>query len=92
MSDIDDKFKPVQSADVTDLALLPKRFDLFASEVRDAFGRLTTQLGDRIIPMLERIESRLSDMEVRVDRLERGHDDLKKRVAALETRRTKKRK
>ena len=75
-----DEYKPVTREDVTDLALLPKRFDLFATEVRQSFELLT----ERLIPALTRIEEKLEDFGVRLARLERGHTDHAARIAALE--------
>ena len=75
-----DDYKPVTREDVTDLALLPKRFDLFAAEVRQSFELLT----ERLIPALTRIEEKLEDFGVRLSRLERAHTDHAARITALE--------
>lgn len=75
-----DDYKPVTREDVTDLALLPKRFDLFAHEVRQSFELLT----ERLIPALTRIEEKLEDFGVRIARLERGQVDTTARITALE--------
>jgi hypothetical protein len=79
---IDDKFKPVQSGELDDLHLLPGEFRAFRSEMRTAIELLTTQL----IPAINRINDKLDDVGVRLNRLERDRDDLKNRVAALEQR------
>jgi hypothetical protein len=77
---VSDDYKPVTREDVTDLALLPKRFDLFAHEVRQSFELLT----ERLIPALTRIEEKLEDFGVRIARLERGQVDNTARITALE--------
>ncbi len=65
-----------------DLDGLPRRFELFAEEVRTSFDLL----GNKILPTLERIEMRLEDIVLRVDQLERSHLVMKDRIAALERR------
>lgn len=75
-----DDYKPVTREDVTDLALLPKRFDMFATEVRQSFELLN----ERLIPMLTRIEERLDDLGVRMSRIEREQHDHAARITALE--------
>lgn len=68
-----DGYQPVTRDDVSDLALLPRRFDLFAAEVKQGFEILANQ----ILPKLDRIAATQSDQ---------GHElaQLSKRVAALE--------
>lgn len=80
------KFKPVTPADVTDLALLPRRFDLFAEEVRTSF----TLLGDKILPAIGRIEAAIVDIGQRVTSVEREVRDLAERVEALEIKKSRK--
>ena len=90
--DIDDKFRPVQAADVTDIAGLPRRVDLLAAEVRTGFELLN----ERLMPMLNRLESALDDLADRVRRVEReqvhaakDRKDLSARLDALELSNTK---
>lgn len=45
---LNDGFVPVTREDVTDLALLPKRFDLFAADVKQSFEILA----GKILPLL----------------------------------------
>lgn len=75
-----DEFKPTDRGDVDDLALLPRRFELFASEVRQSFE----MLGDKILPALTRIEEAVIDLGERVSRLERDAVEVNRRIAALE--------
>lgn len=77
---IDDKFRPVQAADVTDLALLPRRFDALASEVRLGFE----MFGNKILPALDRIRDAIEDLAVRVTRLEKDWLAADKRLTAIE--------
>jgi hypothetical protein len=85
---LDDEFNPVKAADVSDLAGLPRRFDAFAAEIRTALELLTTQL----LPAINRINDRLDDDAIRLNRIEKKHNDLDQRVAALEQRAKQQRK
>jgi hypothetical protein len=85
---IDDKFIPVQAADVSDLACLPGEFRAFRSEIRTALELLTTQL----LPAINRINDRLDDDAIRLNRIEKRHNELDQRVAALEQRSKQQRK
>lgn len=49
-----DGYTAITAADVDDLALLPRRFDHFAAEVRQSFEILAQQ----ILPKLDRIEQK----------------------------------
>lgn len=81
-----DGFKPATAADVTDLELLPRRFEQFAAEVRTSFELL----GEKILPKLERIEVAITDLAQRMGALERAQLALDARVTALEARAHKK--
>jgi hypothetical protein len=71
-SALHDGFKALTAADVTDLALLPHRFDRFEASVKSEF----TLLGDRILPTLDRIDHAIVDLAIRVTQLEqRQHED-----------------
>lgn len=85
-----DEFKPARAADVTDLELLPKRFDFFASETRDMLAVIVGKL-DRIAVVVERTDRHAIDAHQKIVRiLERlaGIEDaaaeLEHRLAALE--------
>jgi hypothetical protein len=76
-------YKPVTADDVSDLALLPGRFDAFAAQVSHELGTL----GDKIVPALVRIEEHQARQDARlleIERTQRAHDD---RIAALEAAR-----
>jgi len=81
------KRKPARSlprfygpGELTDVALLPKRFELHAAEVRDSFKLL----GDRILPTITRVEEQLTSLTVRVGELEQAQHRTDDRLAALE--------
>ncbi len=66
-------FKPVTADEVSDLALLPRRFDQFVAEFRTSFELLV----EKLLPAINRIDDaiadhgqRLSAVEARVARLE----------------------
>lgn len=77
-----DGYKPVTRDDVSDLALLPRRFDLFAAEVKQGFEMLANQ----ILPKLDRIVATQTDQGYELTQLRRDHTQLTKRVAELERR------
>lgn len=79
---------PITAADVTDLAGLPRRFDMFAAEVRTSFELLT----ERLVPFMTRIDAAIDDLAVRLDNLERGQVDVRQRIEALERNAAKRRK
>lgn len=79
-SDLDDKFKPVQSEDVSDLKLLPGQFRQFAADVRLSFELLN----ERLMPMLNRLEHALDDLNVRVTRIEKDALAADRRLNAIE--------
>lgn len=83
-----DGFTAVAPADVTDEVLLPRRFDAFAVEMRDAFE----MLGDKILPFMERIETKLVDAIERIGKLERHAHRTDDRLDALEKKLKTKRK
>ncbi|HEY6038807.1 MAG TPA: hypothetical protein VIV58_31210 [Kofleriaceae bacterium] len=60
-------YKPVTGEDVTDLALLPKRFDLFASAVQQQLD----VIGNKILPLLTEIRDEVKDLRSRVAELEK---------------------
>jgi hypothetical protein len=76
-------YVPVTADDVSDLALLPRRFDSFAAKISHELG----MLGDKILPALIRIGEHQDRQDARlleIERLQREHDD---RLAALEAAR-----
>ena len=75
-----DLFKPVTRDDMTDLALLPRRFDMFAFEVKESFTRLSAKL----LPFMQRMEAAVTDIRERVGELERHRIRLEDRIEALE--------
>jgi hypothetical protein len=90
-----DAFRPVRPEDVTDLALLPRRFDMFAAEVKAGFELL----GNKLLPAMERVEHAITDLAARVTALEKAkhvaddiHEAMLKRIRALEIRVRKTRK
>lgn len=64
-----DEYTPVTAADVTDLELLPKRFDFLAGEVRALIETLT----QRVIPMLNEQARVTVETDRRIARLEMNH-------------------
>lgn len=78
-----DTFKPVTRDDMTDLALLPRRFDMFAYEVKQSFETLT----GKILPFMQRVEHAINDLSRRVGDLEQAKHAIHDRLAALERRR-----
>jgi BMFP domain-containing protein YqiC len=74
----------VRPGEIDDLALLPKRFDLFVGEVRDSFRLLS----DRILPLLERLQQDVGDHKhlLAAHTRELGNHD--QRLTALEARTT----
>jgi hypothetical protein len=75
-------FKPVKPDDMTDVTLLPRRFEAFASEVRAEFRTL----GERILPSLERVEATMSAFRKELDRAVSRVSDLEQRQAATESK------
>ena len=75
-----DGFTPVTREDVSDLHSLPKRFDMFAAEIRSSFELL----GNRILPFIAKVESTLVDISERVSTIERWKNQADDRLAALE--------
>ena len=98
MSDIDDKFKPVLTGELSDLDLLPGEFRAFRSEVRDslaAIARALQTLG-RIEERLDVVIDRQNLVEKRLDAVEREQADaararnaLSDRITALEKKPTR---
>lgn len=77
---VDDKFEPVKTEELDDLHLLPGEFRSFRAEMRTAIELLTQQL----LPAINRINDKLDDVGVRLNRLERDHMDLDNRITKLE--------
>jgi hypothetical protein len=93
-----DDFKPTPAHELTDLATLPRRFDLFAGEMRDALAAI----GREFLPIMNRVEAsvagvrediavirgHISDLETKVsmrfEKLEAEVADLAKRTHAAE--------
>ncbi len=70
-----DAFNPVSRADVDDIGLLPRRLDILTRDVRAVFDLLDR----KVVPALERISSRL-------DQLDRADGTHEQRTNALEDR------
>lgn len=84
-----DKFKPVAREDVTDLALLPRRFDSFAAQCLIRFDHLDIRIGhalERIITKLEDHEHRISSLERAMPDVVRCQTSIDQRLTALEAR------
>ena len=81
-NDIDGRFDPVRTGDLTDLELLPGEFRAFAREVRSSFELL----GNRILPALTKIETTMADMALRVSDIERQQIKMAQRIDDLEAR------
>lgn len=77
-----DGYTAIAAADVTDEALLPKRFDAFAAEMRAAFE----MLGDKILPAIHRVEAKVIDTIERVGKLERRADKADARADKADAR------
>lgn len=60
--DVDDKFKPVHAAELTDERGLYGEFRAFRSEMRTALELLTLQL----LPLMKRQGEKIDDLEERV--------------------------
>lgn len=81
----------VSTGDLSDLALLPRRFDQFAHHVETKFDLLI----ERLFPTLDRINERLDDADRWRAEVDTWRADTDRRLAALErqqrpTRRTRK--
>lgn len=79
----DDDFKPARAADVTDLELLPRRFEFFASATRDALSRIETSLG-KLLKLAEHADHEARDAHARIVGISERTYALEKRVAELE--------
>lgn len=75
-----DRYRPVTREDVTDIALLPRRFDLFAAEVRTSLELL----GEKVIQTLARIERAQLELARRLDHVEQRAISNTERIEALE--------
>lgn len=75
----------VTAADVSDLASLPRRFELHAEDVRTRFDLLDAKLS-----VLTKIHDMLIDQSARISHLERRADHHEKRLTALEARNPRK--
>jgi hypothetical protein len=64
-----DDWKPPTADDVTDLALLPRRFDALVFEVRDGFRSVADKL-ERILDHMKQTARDLDDLDRRVRTLE----------------------
>jgi hypothetical protein len=76
---VDDKFKPVQTGDLDDLALLPGELRAFRTEMRGALELLT----ERILPTLDRINNAIQEIDWRVRRLESDRDEHRNALAEI---------
>ena len=77
-----DGFKPITRDEVSELALLPRRFDQFASEVRQSFELLA----EKLIPTLARLEEVIADHGRRLSDLEQHQRRTDDRLAVLEAK------
>lgn len=77
-----DSYHPVTRDDVTDLALLPRRFDVFAAEVRTSFELLR----ELIVPALTEIKASIAHLCRRVEVLEQNQLSAHARLDAAHTR------
>lgn len=68
---------------MSELELLPRRFDMFAAEVKQSFELLMVKL----LPFMQRVEHAITDLGDRVRELERAKHEIQDRLAALEARR-----
>ena len=77
-----DDFKPADAFDVSDEnpQVLSRSVRNLQTEMRTGFELLN----QRLLPLLERLESKLDDLTVRVNRVERDLVDQDKRLSALE--------
>lgn len=83
-----DDFKPVTAlgGETSDLALLPRRFDRFAIEMRTSLELLGMQL----LPAINRLDHTATDLAIRMTSMNRDLTHLSKRVAALEKKNAQK--
>lgn len=87
-----DDFVPVTAADVTDEALLPKRFDMFAAEARHAFCAIEAtqkaidRLNDKILPLIQEIREELHNHQTRLVVLEREKSAHGERLNTYDTK------
>lgn len=75
-----DKFRPGTRDDVSDLALLPRRFDRFVIEIRTSFEVLT----DKILPTIQKLNQTQADIVARLTSMNQDLTRLSIRVAHLE--------
>ena len=76
---------------LTDLELLPRRFESLVHTVEFGFADMRTcisVLSDKILPAIDRIADAVGRLAIRVDRLERDQTTNETRLAALEARTT----
>lgn len=90
-----DAFQPLTREDVSDLAGLPRRFDLFVADTRQSFELLT----EKLITPIVRIGEQVTDVVLRVAEVERAQHEIRttqqdhaRRIEALEVANTSKRK
>lgn len=83
-----DTYRPLQASDVADdnPQMLAQSIRLLRGEMKDGFRSMVETFGDKIMPALERIESRMTEYDARFAQLERSVLSLKDRVAAVERR------
>jgi hypothetical protein len=74
-----DDFKPVDPFDVSDVGLLPRRFDLLALEVREVAELART----RIVPALVAVADRLDEIESCINKQERDLLEMHRRLDEL---------
>jgi hypothetical protein len=67
------------ASDVTDLELLPRRFDFFVAEMRG-------WMEDILVPGIKRIESKLDDLSDRVRHVEQEQGRIQQRLSSHEER------
>lgn len=73
-------FVPVTAEDVTDIKLLPKRFDFFEKRITEELKLL----GTKILPALIRVEELVGNHGARLLEIERALHKVEDRIAAID--------
>jgi hypothetical protein len=79
---VDDKYKPVTAADVTDISLLPRQFEVFVAEMRNTLDIKFSQ----ITRALEQVAQSLQSMDYTVRRLRDEQDAQRNALSEVEQR------
>ncbi len=82
----EDPYKSVTREDVSEHnpKMLAEWMRALQREMRDGFTLMAETFGSKILTTMERIETTMGDVVLRVNQLERAHLSLKDRVALLE--------